>query len=185
MNDAAPTTPAKAAGAISAQQLAALLMLTPRRLQQLAAQGIVQRGEADRDEYILTDSVQGYIRFLRDRSDAPEGEGGDGLRELKSRLIKAQTEKLEQQIAQESGELVSAKEVEDGWAAQIMAWRTVLQNAVPDLALALAAVTDVDARLKVLQQHFDRLLDALIRAEPEALADETADEDAHPLEPAA
>lgn len=60
------TNPNSPAGTITGQQLAALLMLTPRRVQQLAAQGVIPR--AGRDAYQLVGAVRGYLRWLDDEN---------------------------------------------------------------------------------------------------------------------
>lgn len=45
--------------------MAKLLQLTPRRVQQLANEGIIEK--TDRGRYDLIKSVQGYIRYLNDQ----------------------------------------------------------------------------------------------------------------------
>ncbi|MGB3502566.1 MAG: hypothetical protein WBA44_13150 [Mesorhizobium sp.] len=59
--------PAKTGPAtISAAKLAALLMISPRRVQQLAQAGVIPK--TGRDAYPLVGAIQGYLRWLDDES---------------------------------------------------------------------------------------------------------------------
>ncbi len=60
------SNPNAPAGTITGQQLAALLMLSPRRVQQLAAQGVIPK--AGRDAYPLVGAVRGYLGWLDDEN---------------------------------------------------------------------------------------------------------------------
>lgn len=162
MTDATPKTE----GAIAAQRLAALLMLSPRRLQQLAQQGIVQRGGADRDEYLFVPSIQGYINFLRQRSDAPDGASTGDVRGAKTRLLKLQTDKLEIDLKRLANELLPADEVRAAWQSQIAAWNSLISNAVPELVNAVAGLTDVHAIQRAVSEMMDRLRTQMAETDP-------------------
>ena len=57
--------------------IAMLLMCTPRWVQHLSREGVIPK--AERGHYELVPAVQGYIKYLRDRTigaDLPDG-GGD------------------------------------------------------------------------------------------------------------
>src|SRR5262245_26231048 len=53
------------------QRMAKFIDVTPRRLQQLAQEGVIPKCEA-RGRYNPVLVTQSYIRFLRDRAESPE-----------------------------------------------------------------------------------------------------------------
>lgn len=53
-------------GCVSGQKLAALLMLTPRRVQQLAQAGVIPK--TGRDAYPMVAAIQGYLAWLDDEN---------------------------------------------------------------------------------------------------------------------
>ena len=91
-------------GHVSAAVLGKVLDdLTPRRVQQLAQEGVIPK--ADRGKYPLVPCVQGYIRYLKDRA-----EGRRVVSELdQARLEKEQLEVRRRQLelAQTEGGLIS------------------------------------------------------------------------------
>lgn len=71
---------------MTAGQAARLLMLTPRRLRQLAADGHIP--SAVRGRYPLAAVITGYLRFLRERIErAAENNAGASLASAKEREI--------------------------------------------------------------------------------------------------
>lgn len=60
------TNPNTPAGSVSAQQLAALLMISTGRVRQLANEGVIQK--AGRDAYPLIAGIRGYLRWLDDEA---------------------------------------------------------------------------------------------------------------------
>ena len=79
-----------------AEAIARLLVITPRRLQQLTKEGYLPKSE--RGRYELVPVVQAYIRYLRDR--AVKGDlGDDDFGTHKTRLIKAQADIAELEAA--------------------------------------------------------------------------------------
>lgn len=88
--------------------IAKLLMITERRVQQLSLEGVIPR--AERGRYELVPAVQGYIRYLRERTvgaDAADAEGETH----KSRLLRAQADKAEIETAALRGALVPGSEI--------------------------------------------------------------------------
>lgn len=86
--------------------IAKLLMLTETRVQQLVNEGVIPR--TGRGRYELAPVVQGYIRYLKDRSvgkDIP----GDQMATIKQRLYLARAEQAELDIARARQELVPAE----------------------------------------------------------------------------
>ena len=72
------------------ESLAKLLDLTPRRVQQLAKEGVIPK-PATRGQYDIIPSVVAYIRHLR---AVASGDGGDLLTE-KTRLARKKKKKNE------------------------------------------------------------------------------------------
>lgn len=88
-----------------AETIAQLLGVTPRRLQQLAAEGFVPKSE--RGLYPLVGSVQGYIRYLKEHSR----EASRGTEH--ARLARAQAVKVEMENYRRAGEYILRADVHD------------------------------------------------------------------------
>jgi phage terminase Nu1 subunit (DNA packaging protein) len=91
-----------------------LLDLTPRRVQQLASEGVIPRAEKGR--YELVPAVRGYIRYLRDRAIGAGVLPEDAARASRARLIKAQAEAQEMENEKVRGELLPLEIVGRAWA---------------------------------------------------------------------
>ena len=88
--------------------IANLLLLTPRRVLQLARAGIVPR--TSRGRWEIAPTVQGYIRYLSER--ALEGHDGDGSDpDPRQRLLKARAELTEMDAATRRNEYVAIDDV--------------------------------------------------------------------------
>lgn len=87
---------------LETSEMAALLDLTPRRIQQLAAEGVLVRTR--RGYYGLLDSIRGYVAWL-----TGEQEGGpkDQERAARARKMEAEAELKERQVSQLRGETVT------------------------------------------------------------------------------
>jgi len=148
----------------SCKEIAAILDLSVRRVQQLAKAGHIPKSEGKNGRYKLLGSIQGYIKYLRNLSleiDAPTD-----LKDAKLRVEVARAEILELDAAQKASELVHKDHVSTVWtsvtglikskclalpsrtAADVYASRNlnevraVLENAV-DLILIELAETDI------------------------------------------
>jgi phage terminase Nu1 subunit (DNA packaging protein) len=97
MTDTATKT---APATVSAATLAALLMLTQRRVQQLAQAGIIPK--TGRDEYPLVRSIQGYLAWLDD--DARRAEKSAAA----TKVAEARAKEFEVRIAQKMKSLIPA-----------------------------------------------------------------------------
>lgn len=120
--------------------IAKLLMLTPRRVQQLANDGVFPKGE--RGKYELVPTVQGYIKFLKDRAIGGDVQGDDS--EHKRRLMKARADIAEMEAERMAGELVPVDAVEKTWTDIVARFRARML-AVPPKA---APLTSVDATVE-------------------------------------
>ena len=92
--------------------IAKLLCLTPRRVQQLSQEGVIPR--AERGRYELAPSVQGYVRYLQERIAGNSKTPYDYHTE-KARLVRAQADRAEAELAELNGNLVSAADVAEQW----------------------------------------------------------------------
>ena len=119
--------------------IAKLLMLSERRVNQLVAAGIIPR--AERGRYELAPAVQGYIRFLQDRS-LNASTGDVDFHAEKALLTKAQREMAELDLAKARGEVAPINEFERASAAMDTAIRTNVLNVPARVVLQLLGCTD-------------------------------------------
>lgn len=110
----------------SVDTIAKLLDMTPRRVQQLANEGIIPKPK-DRGQYEIIPCVVGYIKHIKGMLN---GEAGD-LASEKTRLTRAQAEKTEIETAKLKGELVSLADSERGWSALVGAFRAKMLTLPP------------------------------------------------------
>lgn len=90
---------------ISRDQAAALLMLTPQRLDQLVREGWIRKPA--RGQYNVHEVVQGYLRFRQDGLDRKAA----GSEEANN-LLDARTRLLDHAIAKRDAELIDSEEHE-------------------------------------------------------------------------
>lgn len=98
-------------GAVSVDVLARLFGLTPRRIQQLTAEGVIPRSE--RGQYALVPCVQAYVGHLRSTIEQTQRETArldtsDGGQRLKA----AQASLAELDLALRTGRVVPVADVE-------------------------------------------------------------------------
>lgn len=120
---------------VATAEAAALLMLTPRRVQQLAAEGHVPRGE--RGRYPLKGLVHGYLRFLQE--EARRTQRGSEESELRRLRLK----QLERRMAREDRLVVLLAECEACVDEVIGMLRSDLDG------LPARATRDLDLRRKI------------------------------------
>jgi phage terminase Nu1 subunit (DNA packaging protein) len=89
-----------------------LLDLTPRRVQQLSAEGVIPK--AERGRYELVPAIQGYIRYLKERSIKADT-SGDDYNAHRTRLTKTRADLAELEKAQIEEQLIPASDVERAW----------------------------------------------------------------------
>jgi hypothetical protein len=79
----------------------------------LANQGVLVRSE--RGKFELVASVQGYVRFLRERAVSGDLKGGDEVGGLRTRMIRARTELAESEAEAAAGRMLLRTDVETAW----------------------------------------------------------------------
>jgi len=145
--------------------LAKLFNLTERRIQQLARDGIIPKPERN-GRYDLVGCVQGYIKYLQDRSAGrTEIEPQDTYIE-RARLLKAQADKTELEVKAMNGELIAADEVESLWSGLVASFRSRLL-ALPvrcaHKVLSLKTYQEIESTLRA---HVFEALSELSRYDP-------------------
>lgn len=122
----------------TAGTIAKLLLITPRRLQQLAKDGHVPK--AERGRYDLVAAVQGYVKYLRDRAIAGDAAAG-GEAQDRVRLVKAKADIAEFEARRLEGDLVPAEEVGAALADMVARFRARCL-AIPSKAAPMAAAEE-------------------------------------------
>lgn len=151
--------------------IAKLLMLSERRVQQLTKEGVLPRSE--RGRYELAPVVQGYIRFLQERTIGGGNSGPIDYQVEKARLTKAQADTAEIELAQARREVVSVAQVERTLSSLFAEVRANLRNVPARVVSSLIGTTDEREFKAVLLREIDLTLEALadaavvIDAEPE------------------
>jgi phage terminase Nu1 subunit (DNA packaging protein) len=133
-----------AASAVSIDQLAKVLNLTPRRVQQLANEGMPR---AARGRYELGPCMQWYIRYLQKALESRSSETGNGITNLtteRTRQAHATAERMEMANLKARGEVV-----------MIGAIRLQILEAIAFLGQALDAVSQRVTSDEALQEKID------------------------------
>lgn len=152
--------------------IAKLLMVSERRIQQLSADGVIPK--SDRGRYELAPAVQGYIKFLQNRS-VDTSSGAVDYHAEKALLTKAQRQTAEVELARLTGEVAYISEFERTWAAKCAAIRQNCLNIPSRAVLQLLGCTDEKEFKQVLKAEITLALDTAAEAEVDILDD---DEDA-------
>lgn len=85
------------AGTVKAEMLAKFLMISPRHLQRLVADGWVQKDPSDR--YTVVGGVQGYIRYLKDENRrGSQAAGKNRTADARAREIELRIQKAERTV---------------------------------------------------------------------------------------
>nr|DAN07190.1 MAG TPA: DNA packaging protein [Caudoviricetes sp.] len=150
--------------------MAKLLMVSERRIQQLAKEGVIPR--ADRGRYELVPTVQGYIKYLQDRCSG-EAVAYDYAVE-KARLTKAQADLAEIEVARARQDVVGLAQIGRNLTNLFTIVRTNVRNVPGRIVSSLAGLTD-ERRIKaLLLAEIDQALDAL--ADTDLTIEATEDE---------
>ena len=103
-----------------AATMAKLLLLTPRRLQQLVTEGVVPKVE--RGRYELAPVIQAYIHYLRERT-LPGTMNVVSLDEARQRKLSADARLAEIEVAKAESAVVNVEVIEKGWTDLVHAVR--------------------------------------------------------------
>ena len=159
-----PTYPAKT--------IAKLLMMTERRVQQLAKDGVIPK--ADRGRYELAPAVQGYIRFLQDRmaGNASSAENIDYHVE-KARKVKFEADIAQVEAAKRRNEAIDAVEVKAVWSSIVGEIRANMLGATPArIAQRLIGVTDEAEIKQIVRDEIQLSMKAASETDMDAVFDQ-------------
>jgi phage terminase Nu1 subunit (DNA packaging protein) len=150
-----PAGPEPVYSVYPADVIAELLNLTPGRIRQLVAEGVIPR--AERGKYDLIRCVRGYVRFLQERAEG-RGVETSGVHAERTRLLTAQAERAELEVAALHRSLLPFDEVVAAWEQLVAACR----------ARCLAIPSKLAPRLTVIHER-RKIQDALTAEIREAL----------------
>lgn len=153
--------------------IAKLLMLSDRRVQQLTKEGVIPK--AERGRYELAPAVQGYVRFLQERSLRSDSSPIDYHME-KARLTKAQADSAEIEAAKARQDVASVKQIEKNLAGLFAEVRTNIRNIPDRVVSSLIGMTDEREFKNILAREIDLALDALAESDVLIEASEEAEE---------
>ncbi len=129
-----------------AATMAKLLLLTPRRLQQLVTEGVVPKVE--RGRYELAPVIQAYIHYLRERT-LPGMMNVVSLEEARQRKLAADARLAEIEVAKAESAVVNVEVIEKGWTDLVHTVRGRLL-ALPQNVAAMVAVEDDTGKCEAL-----------------------------------
>lgn len=142
------------------------LDLSERRVQQMAAEGILPR--ADRGQYDLQACVKAYIHFLKSIPGAGSSEDQriDYGKE-RARLVKYKADLTEMEAAQAKGELLQAEDVKNTWIEMVSHCRARLLALPTKLAPIVYAQKTLPEITAAIKQGVHEALAELSRTEIE------------------
>jgi phage terminase Nu1 subunit (DNA packaging protein) len=149
---------------VAVNELAEIFLLTPRRVQQLADEGIINRNEHGR--YPIWPCVQGYIKYLQQNRTANQLNGN----EEKIRLLRTQADLNELKLAEQADMFVLADDAEFAIENIITAARSELMSSARHLQKKIKRDYEIDIELDYLQ-------DAYVYPTLTRLAEHAADDD--------
>ena len=153
--------------------IAALLRLTERRVQQLSKEGVIPK--AERGRYELIPSVQGYIKYIQDRSVLRGGDDDPDRVDYhveKARKTKAEADIAEMEAAKMRGDLVDAIEMKGALELVMSEVKTKLLNNAPTRIAARTKSERKEAAIKkIAKEEIATSLRALAATDPSDLAE--------------
>lgn len=152
--------------------IAKLLMLTERRVQQLTAEGVIPK--AERGRYELAPAVQGYIRYLQERSLRSDVSPVDYHVE-KARLTKLQADKAALELAIAKAEVAPVADFRKAEARGNAIIRNNMRNLPQRVVVQLLGETNETRFKQVLLAEIDAALVASANTDISLEDDEDAE----------
>lgn len=151
--------------AYPASTIAKLFNITERRVHQLVQERVLPK--ASRGNYELVSCVQGYIKYLRDRSlgSVDIDENNPNIANERARLIKMQADKLAMEIDEEKGKLLDADKAIKAWDNLIARCRAVLLGIPNRLANQVVAINNAQEVAQLLKKAIYEALEELSTTE--------------------
>ena len=111
---------------VAAKQLAFIFKVSERRIQQLAAEGIIEK--VGRGRYKFIESVMGYIEYQQAIIAGKHGETQSDYGDARSQKMRADADKSIMEAAQLAGNLIPADIISYSWNHMVGAFRAKLLN---------------------------------------------------------
>lgn len=153
------------------KQLAEILNLSPRRVQQLAEEGVLVK--SSRGKYKAVESIQNFIRQLS-KEQSSKASGVDYFDE-RALHEKAKREKAQLELAVMKGELHRSEDVEFVMNDMIAAFRSRILAIPSKLAPQLAGKTDIPMIQQLLSLETNEALTELSNYDPAAFYENNPD----------
>lgn len=136
---------------------AKLLMISQRRIQQLAKDGVIP--QPIEGKYDLVKTIQGYVKFLQDRVHG--GGSSTDLNKEKIRLTSANANKVEIEVEVLKGTLIPAEVVAQVWSDQCTAFKQKVLSLPTKLSHQLSAIQDATQIEALLKSHVKEAMQEL------------------------
>ena len=156
----------------SIETISKLLMLSERRCQQLVGEGVIPK--QGRGQYDLVKSVQGYVKFLRERAFG--GVANTDQHGEKTRLITAQANIAEMNDAELRGDLVRADIVRRAIFTAARGVRNSLQTVADRLAVPMAGESDHHEIHDMIEGEINQILTDMDKEWSDIVAEPVEDE---------
>ncbi len=156
----------------SIETISKLLMLSERRCQQLVGEGIIPKKE--RGQYDLVESVQGYVKFLRERAFG--GVANTDMHSEKTRLVVAQANIAEMNDAEMRGDLVRVDEIRRAVFTAARGVRNSLQTVADRLAVPIAGESDHHEIHDMIESELNQILGDMDKQWAHLVAEPVVDE---------
>jgi len=147
---------------VPAKTIAKALDLTERRINQLVADGTLQKSERGRYELIPT--IQAYVKFLREKA-VNSDVGADDYAVQRTRLTKAKADMAEMEKDQMANVLIPANDVADAWEAMVSNMRAKMLSIPTKVAASVFAANDVADAKNILKEQINEGLSELAAIE--------------------
>jgi phage terminase Nu1 subunit (DNA packaging protein) len=146
--------------------LSRLFNMTTVRVQQLAKEGIIVKGE--RGKYELWPSIRGYIKYLQERKvNQWDADGDDdNYTKHRSRLTQAKADMAQMQAAAMKGEFHEASVVQEVWIDMLMNCRSKLLALPTKAAPKLRKETSLAVVKNILEEGIHEALQELSEYDP-------------------
>jgi phage terminase Nu1 subunit (DNA packaging protein) len=151
--------------------IAKLLNLTERRIQQLVKENILPQPVSKK--YDLIGCVRGYVKYLQDKVSGTRTDDSNlDVHKERARLIKAQADKAELEVAILQKRLIPAEEAELAFTNNVMKCRLRLLGLPTRMASDIAPLDDVTLIEEKLKNVIREALNELSKREYHSNDDE-------------
>jgi len=156
----------------SLETISKLLMLSERRCQQLVTDGVIPKHA--RGEYDLVQSVQGYVKFLRERAFG--GVANTDQHTEKTRLVSAQANIAEMTDYEMRGDLVRTDDVRRTIFSAARSVRNSVQTIPDRISMPIAGMSDQHDIHELIDGEIMQVLGDMDKAWNELLPEVNNDE---------